>query len=261
MKLCTVGDNCIDYYLPAKEAFPGGNAVNVAVYFKRLGGESSYIGAVGTDDFGRIMIEAMRGKGLDLSHLHVDEGTTAVTTVQMKGGERLLGDYDEGVMEHFALRPEDLDFIAAHDMCMSAFWGHSYHVFPEIKRRGVLTAYDFSTRADHPSVREYLSSIDYAFFSGEGLSEAEAERKMRELQALSGGTVIFTLGEAGSLSYDGQTVRRMGIIPCEVVDTMGAGDSYIAGYLHGVLEGLDPEACMRRGAENSAVTIGYRGAW
>ena len=50
-------------------------------------------------------------------------------------------------------------------------------------------------------------------------------------------------------------------IPCQVVDTMGAGDSFIAGFLHGYLEGLDLPACMTAGAQCSAVTLSYEGAW
>ena len=42
---------------------------------------------------------------------------------------------------------------------------------------------------------------------------------------------------------------------------MGAGDSYIAGFIYAYAKGGDLETCMRRGTENSAVTLGYAGAW
>ena len=51
IRVAAIGDNCIDYYDSLNESYPGGNPVNVAVYIKRLGGESSYTGAVGTDSF------------------------------------------------------------------------------------------------------------------------------------------------------------------------------------------------------------------
>lgn len=50
-------------------------------------------------------------------------------------------------------------------------------------------------------------------------------------------------------------------MPCRVVDTMGAGDSFIAGFLHSWLEGLDIPGCMASGAQCSAVTLAYEGAW
>lgn len=42
---------------------------------------------------------------------------------------------------------------------------------------------------------------------------------------------------------------------------MDAGDSFIAGFLHGWLEGLDIPGCMAAGARCSAVTLAYEGAW
>ena len=62
IRVAAIGDNCIDYYDSLNESYPGGNPVNVAVYIKRLGGESSYTGAVGTDSFGKIMISAIQNK-------------------------------------------------------------------------------------------------------------------------------------------------------------------------------------------------------
>ncbi|MBR6119224.1 MAG: hypothetical protein IKQ04_02765 [Oscillospiraceae bacterium] len=47
MKIACIGDNCIDSYDETGKYYPGGNAVNVAVYLHRMGVESSYVGAVG----------------------------------------------------------------------------------------------------------------------------------------------------------------------------------------------------------------------
>lgn len=77
IRVAAIGDNCIDYYDSLNESYPGGNPVNVAVYIKRLGGESSYTGAVGTDSFGKIMISAIQNKGVDTSHIQVLDGKTA----------------------------------------------------------------------------------------------------------------------------------------------------------------------------------------
>ena len=100
MKLAAIGSNCVDYYqnMNGGTAFPGGGPVNMAVYTVRLGGESSYIGPVGNDEFGHIMYNAIQNKGVDVSHLQFKEGKTAVTQVELLNGERVFGDYDEGVL-------------------------------------------------------------------------------------------------------------------------------------------------------------------
>ena len=93
-----VGDNCVDHYRQTGEDHFGGNPVNVAVYTRRLGDGISYVGAVGTDGRGAALLDALRGRGVDVSHVHVDEGSTAVTYVEHINGDRVFGDYDEGVM-------------------------------------------------------------------------------------------------------------------------------------------------------------------
>ena len=96
MKLAAVGSNCIDYYnnIDGGKAYPGGGPVNMAVYTLRLGGNASYIGPVGDDVYGKIMLDAISAKGVDVSHLHVKPGKTAVSQVELIDGERVFGTID-----------------------------------------------------------------------------------------------------------------------------------------------------------------------
>ena len=51
-------------------------------------------------------------------------------------------------------------------------------------------------------------------------------------------------------------------MPCaNLVDSLGAGDSYIAGFLKGIADGLSIEKSMELGAGNATETLGYFGAW
>ena len=119
MRLAAVGSNCIDYYnnIDGGKAFPGGGPVNMAVYTLRLGGEAAYIGPVGDDVYGQIMIETIKAKGVDTSHLRVEKGKTAVTQVELIDGERVFGDYDEGVLEKYKLTDEDKKEIERIEKC------------------------------------------------------------------------------------------------------------------------------------------------
>ena len=81
--------------------------------------------------------------------------------------------------------------------------------------------------------------------------------------------VVSTLRESFSathngwkaLIYDGKEFYTYGIVPVEVVDTMGAGDSFIAGFLYSICAGRSIPEAMADGAANSSVTLGYAGAW
>lgn len=261
MKLVAVGDNCIDFYEKTGQAFPGGNAVNVAVYFHRNGGESAYIGAVGNDRFGEVLLNGLKENGVDTSHVHVEHGSTAVTQVELVNGDRVFGDYDEGVMENFTLREEDFDFIKGCDIVVSGFWGHVHRNFKDFHEQGIKTAFDFATKLEDPLVEETVSFVDCAFFSYDGEDMDWLKAYMKKLHRFDSQMIIVTRGEKGSLVFDGKDFYEFGIIPCQVVDTIGAGDSYIAGFLMGSLKGLPIIERMKLGAETSAETIEYNGAW
>lgn len=260
-KIACVGDNCIDYYEQTGQAFPGGNPVNVAVYTCRLGGEASYIGAVGTDAYGDLLLHALRDKGVDTSHVQQRAGNTALTQVSVVNGERILGDYDEGVMADFALSPADIDFLCAHDLVISGLWGKVENELCQVAARHVPVAFDCADRPENAAAQAALGSTDIAFFSDDNPDEAAVRARMLAIAQKGPGLLVATRGAAGSIAFDGEQFTHFGIISCPVVDTMGAGDSYIAGFLQAYLEKRSISACMEAGARASAVTIGYAGSW
>lgn len=261
MKLAAVGDNCMDVYESLNQAFPGGNPVNVAVYFVRLGEEASYTGVVGDDKYGKIMIEALNGKAVDTSHLRVLPGSTAITQVELVNGDRILGDYNEGVLAKFKLSDDDIEFLCSHDMVVTGLWGMVENDLYKIKAKGTPIAFDFATKLTDPVIEKAIYDVDYAFFAYDEGDNEFIREYMKKMHAKGPKLVIVTLGEKGSICYDGNEFLTYGIIPCEVKDTMGAGDSYIAGFLRGILLKKELKECMHMGAENATVTLQYHGAW
>lgn len=261
MKLAAVGDNCMDVYENTGQSYPGGNPVNVAVYFVRLGGAASYTGVVGTDPYGTLMKEKIGAKGVDVSHIRFIEGNTAITHVELVDGERVFGEYEEGVLADFKLTEDEIDFLCSHDMVVTGLWGNVEHDLAAIRRRGVPVAFDAATRPGDPAAVTAIPSVDYLFFATDDGDTEELRMQMKELKEKGPKLVIATMGEQGSMVYDGKEFTVFGIVPCQVVDTMGAGDSYIAGFLKGILEGKTAAECMKMGAANSSITLEYNGAW
>ena len=261
MKLAAVGDNCMDVYENIGKAYPGGNPVNVAVYFVRLGGESSYTGVVGTDQYGKLMKEKIAEKGVDVSHIRFMEGSTAITHVELVDGERVFGEYEEGVLADFKLTDEEIDFLCSHDMVVTGLWGNVHDDLAKIQARGVKVAFDAATRPEDPAAVTAIPFVDYLFFATDDGDTPELRETMKQIKAKGPKLVITTLGEKGSIVYDGEKYTTLqGMIP-KVVYTMGAGDSFIAGFLKGILEEKPVEECMKMGATNSSVTLEYNGAW
>lgn len=260
-KLAAVGDNCMDVYDNLGVAYPGGNPVNVAVYFVRMGGEASYTGVVGTDTYGKLMKDSIEKRGVDVSHVEAKEGSTAITHVNLIEGERVFGEYEEGVLEHFKLTEAQMEFLARHELLVTALWGKVHGNLKQLKDRGVKVAFDAATRPESRIVEEALAGINYLFFASDNGDTPELRKLMQSLFDRGPELVIATLGSDGSLAYDGREFLSHGIVPCKVVDTMGAGDSYIAGFLKAKMDGKSIEECMEAGAENASITLGYQGAW
>lgn len=260
-RIACIGDNCIDCYDETGDRYPGGNPVNVSVYFQRLGASSSYIGAVGNDENGKMIIDSMKKKNVDVSHVKVLEGNTAITHVQLVDGDRVFGEDDPGVTAQLTLTEEDIDFIEKHDLAITGLWGYAEPFLPVLKERGILIAYDASNNPFPPQCREGMKYADYFFFSDDAADEESLKEQMNNIASMGPKVVVAMRGSLGSLAFADGEIESCGIVNCDVVDTMGAGDSYIAGFLNALLEGDKLAECMRRGAENAAVTIGYNGAW
>lgn len=261
MKIACIGDNCIDYYEESGLAFPGGNPVNVAVYARSLGAQTAYLGAVGTDPYGDLLLRRLSEEGVDVSHVQRLPGATALCHVSHVNGDRVLGDYDEGVMAEFSLLSEDFRFLGACDLAVTGLWGHAEHSLEAIRAMGIPVAFDGAERPFDPAGRIALPQTDIAFFSDDLLPDNALKEKILSVSSLGPKLVIATRGAQGSLAYDGRCFVSCAPAPCAMIDTMGAGDSYIAGFLVSWLSGSALPECMRAGAEKAAVTIGHKGAW
>lgn len=256
----TIGDNCVDIYPQLNKAFSGGNAVNVAVYCTRYGIQPGCITRVGDDDYGTKLKQDLARMGVDISHVHTKHGVTAQTQVELHDNDRVFGDYTEGVMADFALSEEDYAWLAQYDIVHAAIWGHAEDAFPQLHAAGKLTAFDFSDKWDSPLWQTLVPHLDFAFASAP--QEDETLRlKMKAIVARGAGTVIVTLGENGSIARDGAQFWRQAPEPVTVIDTMGAGDSFIAGFLCGWSAGMTLPQAIAQGTACAAKTIQYHGAW
>ena len=264
MRLLAVGDNCVDHYVELGRRFPGGNALNVAVYASRVPGvRAEYVGVAGTDPNGGFILDQMRAQGLDTGGVLRREGETAVTTILIRNGERVFAHYLEGVQRDAVLPPDALHDPSGYDLIHFSVWGPGRDHIPRIRETSkALLSCDFSNQLDDPRTG-IMPSLDFSFFSGRHLLEGgeDPEAKIVELKGRTPGLVAMTLGERGSLVYDGDRMHRGKAIPVEVVDTLGAGDSWIAAFLCGRLRGETMNESVRKGHVAAAETCRRLGAW
>ena len=86
--------------------YPGGNAVNVAVH-ARAGAPSAYLGAVGTDRAGHVVLAGLEEEGVDTTMTRRVDGPNAYADVRVVAGNRVFGGADVGI-SRFTVGPADL---------------------------------------------------------------------------------------------------------------------------------------------------------
>lgn len=262
MKVAEIGDNCIDLYERIGRKYPTGNVVDTGVNLKKLGVDVSIISTTGSDENGKWMIESLKKEGLDISHLKVAEGKTAITYMDMDGNDRIHGDYEEGVLADMVFDEEDIRFASEHDLVHSALWGMAEKALPAIATNKTPIAFDYADRLDHKLVEETLPYVTYGFYSYHNGRDAYIEEYLKDKVNRGMKVAVATFGEQGSLAYDKDGFHEGHIVPAkQVVNTVGAGDSFIAGFLYGILNGWKIEDCLQKGAEVASKVVEVFEPW
>ncbi len=261
MRVAGIGDNCIDVYERIGKRYPTGNVVDTGVNIQKLGIPVSIISTTGSDENGAWMIQSLEAVGLDISHLKIGDGPTAITYMDMDGNDRVHGDYVEGVLEDIVFDQQDIEFAASHDLVHTALWGKAESVLPAIAAKGTPISFDYADRLDHPLVEETLPYVTYGFYSYHKGRDGAIEEFLKDKVARGMKVAVATFGEAGSLAWDGKMFYSCGIVKATVVNTVGAGDSFIAGFLYGILNGWPIKECLAKGAAVAALVVGVFEPW
>ena len=264
--LLGIGDNVVDFYKDRNEFFPGGNALNVAVLAKRFGLEKAgYIGLVGNDEEGMHVVKSLEAEGLWIDRIRqaCGENGKAVVHLDEKGDRVFLGSNKGGIQRQLTLKMEEVDLQAVEDYgCVhTSIYSYLENELPVIRERANAVAFDFSSHLELDYVKRVAPYITMAFFSGSTLKESEVDDLIATIADLGVDTIGVTRGSDGAYWQVGGKRYRQGIKPVEVVDTLGAGDSFIAAYLSGILLGHSVEQSLDDAATFAADTCTRFGAF
>ena len=264
MRLIALGDCVADSYVDDGVFYPGGQAVNVAVNARRDGAEEAAFLGIFADDYRAEHIRAaLAAEGVDTRRCRVAHGTTPSPGVRLVDGERVFLPGERDTVAHLLrmrLAREDLELLSRYDACHTTNEAGVDELLPQI-HDVVPLSYDFSTGRDEARLACICPFVDIAFLSGEGLGREGAEELMRRAHGLGCPLVVVTMGARGSLCSDGERVHQQGAVTVEALDTMGAGDSYAAGFLVRYLDTRDVDAAMAFAAERAAQTCTVHGAF
>jgi sugar/nucleoside kinase (ribokinase family) len=243
--------------MTSHQQLAGGQVSSAMVGVQRLGLKASYIGKVGYDNEGRILIDSLREEGVECDGVMITNGArtqSGVIIIEQFSGERtILWHHDDKTR----IRPEELereqitrakvlhvDGFDTQAAIQAARWAHEAGM---------------AVTADLDNIYEGLDGllplIDCLIMSQELTARlagvhpgADSERDaLKKLQARYGCYLVaMTQGARGALAFvEGEYIESPGFRPPVIRDTTGAGDAFRAGFIYGLIRNLSIEDAMR----------------
>lgn len=230
----------------------GGSSSILAHNLAILGSRVGFTSLVGDDEMGKIALDRLAESGLELSHVHRCSDTgTGVTVLLPHGKERRILTYP-GVMANLSVDQLDPDFLtsARHFHLSSLFLQTGLHaglpqLLDQLKSAGLTISLDTNDDPDDVwggVLPELLDRIDILLPNEDEIKRMFSARTTEEaLDKLQDRVpiVVVKCGSRGALVQQGSTREWAAPTPVEPVDTIGAGDSFDAGFLHAWLSGQD----------------------
>ena len=271
----TVFDACVDMVVKLGNVVPefaqkeklvdsvsiemGGSNCIFASQCAKLGLKTTGIGVIGKDSFGMIVKDSLSANGVDTSFLKVDENiNTAIGISLDRGHDRAILTYDESIR---AVNPEmvtDEILGRARHLHIGSYYllagikNELIDIMKRARRYSATISLDtnWDPREEWELPVELLELVDIFFpneneiklLSGNNDIDAAASYFLQYVPV-----VALKLGSDGAKVYSGETVISAKPLNVEVRDTIGAGDSFDAGFLYGFLNNLPLELCLKCG--------------
>ncbi|MBY5359883.1 ribokinase [Rhizobium leguminosarum] len=258
VKIAAMGDNVVDCYLSKNTMFPGGSCLNVSVFIRKFGGDSAYVGAIGRDRASDIIATALAYEGVDITHLRRLDGPTAYCVIGHRNADRVFVNYDLGI-SMFEPAEADHAFIGGYD---AVHIGQSSGLDSRLARVAGENrlSYDFSDKFTDQRIAEIAPLCFLASVSAKDDANDNALALMHQVLAAGAEWVLVTRGAQGAILGHGDDIFEVPAYRTTVVDTLGAGDTFIARTLYGLIKGETPNALLEAAAKAAAETCGYYGA-
>jgi sugar/nucleoside kinase (ribokinase family) len=246
----------------------GGSAAITACAASRLGLSVAFCGLVGDDHYGDFCVEEMRAHGVDTAAVPSDRDVaTGLSLILQRDGDRAIVTHlgSIGVLRHEHL---DLDVVrrtrhvhVGSYFLLDGLRGALPGLFDELRAAGVTTSLDTN---DDPrgtfDVDPMLDRCDVLL-----PNEAEA-RRITGAEAIDAaaaqlarrvGTVVVTTASGAMARRRNEVVNVEAAVvePATIVDTIGAGDNFDAGFLYGFLHGWDLDRSVRSGLDAAARSL------
>jgi len=247
--------------------FCGGNSLNSAVTFARLGLRPAVLTTLGGDTEGSHILEKMRAEKISVELVSIEKNSeTDKSLILVAGGERTIFGYHCEKRYKF---PSDLstDWVYLTSLG-SEFLSVYKAVGRGIRRKRFRLAYNPGTRQLLDSLAEVRRMIKHADLLFVNLQEAQtitasrtadAKKLLAGLRGLGAEVAVITDGSRGAYASDGARFLKIPAFPAKRVDATGAGDAFASAFTAAIIRGQSIAEALRWGSVNAAGEISQIG--
>ncbi len=239
-KIIAIGDNVCDKYLSRGKMYPGGQCVNTCAFAGMNGTSAAYLGKFGNDSVAECVKRTLDELKVDYTHSRTYKGENGYAIVTLYGNDRVfIGSNKGGIAkEHpFAFSQSDLDYIKEFQLIYTNLNSYIEDEIDILSETGIPIAYDFSLRWTDDYLKKIGPYTTVAIMSCAHLTDIEREQEMKKAHEAGIKVVLGTVGEDGSyVLYEDDFLYVPAVHADNVIDTMGAGDSYFSAFLCSLLK-------------------------
>ena len=276
MRVTSFGELLIDMVSPAPDAAlgeatqflkaPGGAPANVAVGVMRLGIQAAFVGAVGDDPFGHFLRDTVGREGVDVAGVKLSKNRTTIAFVATKSdGSKDIAFYrnpgadaDFGVRDLPDLHATSIFHCGSVSLSLEPCRSAQFEAARRVQANGGIVSFDPNWRPSlwddfdlaHEQIWKMMELADvvkvadeeWKFVTGTDSFEVGAH-KIREAGPR---LVLQTRGPNGAAwEFEGGVGQVPGLV-VEAIDTLGAGDAFVAGFLAEIARGGSLEAILEK---------------
>ena len=238
----------------------GGQAGTAAVAVARLGGQCSYIGALGDtdDEVANTIVKTFAGKNIDVSRaIRVPGARSSVSLIMIDaGGEKMIATRrDQGlgkaVPDDAAAAVADVDAV----LLDNRYANITMPICEAARARGITRVLDFDkpTPADDPLLQASTHVIASADALRDAMKLKDLNAALRKLGGNYNGFLAVTDGPDGVYWIEGGEVRHLAAFKVGAIDTLGAGDTFHGAFTFRLVETGDVVTSMRFAAAAAAI--------
>lgn len=249
---------------------PGGSAANTIVALARLGVRVGFVGKIGRDREGKLILEDLKKEGVNIKGIAKSKGRTGIILGFVdSSGERAMYAYP-GVNDELRINESNLSYAKqAKFLHLSSFVGErSYQAQKELLEKLSNVKISFSPGMLYATKRleelkQIIEKSSVIFLNEEEIELITGDKYKRGatmLRELGAKLIAVTLADRGCFVSSSNESHEIEAYPAGVVDTTGAGDAFAAGFLYGLLQGKNLKTCGKLGNKLASLCIGNVGA-